>query len=77
MYVFYRVYAISLLCLLFCFHSQDPMPYLSKYMDGPVHGIFATDSLETGNVRPEDQGGSLEAMVDRADMWSININTGE
>ena len=52
------------------------MPYFSKYMHGPVHGIFATDSLETYNLNPDDQG--LEAMVDSAgQLWNINVNTGE
>ena len=52
------------------------MPYFSKYMHGPVHGIFATDSLGTVNMNPEDQG--LEAMLDSAThMRNININTGE
>ena len=50
---------------------QDPMPYFSKYLDGPVHGIFATDALETKNFDPSDQG--LEKMTN----MHININTGE
>ena len=52
------------------------MPYFSTYMEGPVHGIFATDSLGTSNVKSDDQG--LEAMVDsEGHLKYININTGE
>ena len=58
---------------------QDPMPYFSNYLDGPVHGIFASDALETRNSPswvnkvPEDPGNSgLEAMTTN----HININTG-
>jgi hypothetical protein len=49
------------------------MPYFSHYMDGPVHGIFASDALETRNGQGEHQGESgLEAMTSN----HININTG-
>ncbi|GAX75129.1 hypothetical protein CEUSTIGMA_g2573.t1 [Chlamydomonas eustigma] len=48
---------------------QDPMPFFSKHLAGPVHGIFATDALETRNQR-DDQG--LESMTSP----HININTG-
>ena len=55
------------------------MPYFSNYLDGPVHGIFASDALETRNSPswvnkvPEDPGDpGLEAMTTN----HININTG-
>ena len=52
-------------------HFQDPMPYFSNYLDGPVHGLFATDALETRNYQASDQG--LESMTN----MHININTGQ
>jgi len=48
---------------------QDPMPYFSKHLDGPVHGLFTTDALETHN-RADDTG--IEAMTS----VYVNINTG-
>jgi len=48
---------------------RDPMPYFSKYKNGPVDAIFATDALETQN-KEGDEG--LEAMTSPY----ININTG-
>ena len=42
------------------------MPYFSKFLNGPVHGIFANDMLGTANNSPEDQW-KLEGMVDSKD----------
>ncbi len=47
------------------------MPYFSKFMEGPVHGIFATDALESRNMAGP-AGEDLEAMTTN----HININTG-
>ena len=52
------------------------MPYFAPFLNGPVHGIFATDMLGTANLSPEDQG--MEGMVNSRDaLRFININTGE
>jgi hypothetical protein len=45
------------------------MPYFASYLNGPVHAIFSTDSLETHNKR-DDQG--LEFLTTP----HVNINTG-
>ena len=47
------------------------MPYISRYFDGPVHGIFATDALETKNFKADDQG------LDELTSPHVNINTGD
>ena len=49
---------------------QDPMPYFSHYLNGPVHALFTSDALETRN-NAYDQG--MESMTSP----HININTGE
>lgn len=49
---------------------QDPMPYFSNYLNGPVHALFTSDALETRN-NANDQG--MESMTSP----HININTGE
>lgn len=49
---------------------QDPMPFFSKYSNGPAHVLFSTDALDTRNEGANDQG--LEAGTGP----HININTG-
>ena len=53
-----------------CAMPQDPMPFFSKYSDGPAHVLFSTDALDTRNLGADDQG--LEAGTGP----HININTG-
>jgi hypothetical protein len=52
------------------FLIQDPYPYFARYLDGPVHGIFSTDALETGNLDAADQG------LERNTGPTMDINTG-
>jgi hypothetical protein len=46
------------------------MPFFSKYLKGPVHGIFSSDELETGNMGPDDQG------LEKNTGPTLDINTG-